>query len=374
MATAVTADAIIAGAGLHGLSTAIHLANAGLQVLVLEKERVGRHASSANAGGVRRLGRALPEIPLAVAALEQWHNIEELVADDCGFKESVQIKVAENQVELMALEQRSQNLRNAGFIHEEIIDARKLFTLLPQVAPHCVGGMLVRGDGHADPFVTVQAFYRKALSLGVQILEHTPVTQITRQRNNWMITADSQLVEAPNFINAAGAWGGMIAKMMGDVVPIEAKGLMLMITERIKPFLTGVVGAQGRALSFKQFDNGTVLIGGAYEGKADTRTGKTTLNIRELSANARAAAEIFPLMHNARVTRAWAGIEGTTPDRLPIIGQSSQNGGYHLFGFSAHGFALSPIGGRIIADLICAQKKRWPIDAFSPLRFCDETG
>ena len=61
------ADAIVIGGGLHGCATALYLARSGLTVIVVEKDYVGRHASSANAGGVRRLGRALPEIPLAVA-------------------------------------------------------------------------------------------------------------------------------------------------------------------------------------------------------------------------------------------------------------------------------------------------------------------
>ncbi|MCR9158528.1 MAG: FAD-binding oxidoreductase [Rhodobacteraceae bacterium] len=365
----ITADAVIAGGGLHGLSTAIHLANAGLRVVLLEQDRIGRHASSANAGGVRRLGRALPEIPLAQAALEQWHCIEDLVDDDCGFRESAQIKVAEDETGLIALEARSQSVRDCGFFHEQVIDAATLRDMLPQAASHCVGGLIVRGDGHADPFATVTAFHRKAVSLGVQVYERAPVREITHSNDLWQVKSALHRFESPYFVNAAGAWGGEIARLMGEAIPIEAQALMLMITERIKPFLSGVVGAQGRALSFKQFDNGTVLMGGAYQGKANMRTGQTTLDARQLAANARAAVAIFPLMSRARVTRAWAGIEGVTPDHLPIIGAARQTGGYHLFGFSAHGFALSPIGGRIIADLISARQTNWPIAPFSASRF-----
>lgn len=59
----LTADAIIIGGGLHACSTALHLALAGLDCVIVEKDHIGRHASGVNAGGVRRLGRALPEIP-----------------------------------------------------------------------------------------------------------------------------------------------------------------------------------------------------------------------------------------------------------------------------------------------------------------------
>ena len=71
----VSADAIIIGAGLQGLSTALHLARKGKSVAVLEKESAGRHASGVNAGGVRRLNRAIPEIPLSLIPARQMSTM-----------------------------------------------------------------------------------------------------------------------------------------------------------------------------------------------------------------------------------------------------------------------------------------------------------
>lgn len=148
---------------------------------MLEKDHVGRHASGVNAGGVRSLGRALPEIPLAVAALAQWHTIRGLLDDDCGFVSPGQIRIAEDEAGLRALEARRRTVVDYGFEHEEMIDARELRDLVPAVAPHCVGAMVVRGDGYADPFQTVQAFRRKALSLGVRIVENNPLVSLKKQ-------------------------------------------------------------------------------------------------------------------------------------------------------------------------------------------------
>jgi len=165
-ATPRTAEAIVVGGGLHGCSAALHLARRGVRTVVVEKDHAGRHASGVNAGGVRRLGRALPEIPLADAAMALWRGIADLVGDDCGFVASGQVKVAESEAELAALGTRAGKVRAMGFAHEEIIDRDALRDLLPAVAPHCVGGMVVRDDGHANPFRTVQAFKRRAASLG----------------------------------------------------------------------------------------------------------------------------------------------------------------------------------------------------------------
>ena len=98
-----TADAIVIGGGLHGCSTALHLAMRGLKPIVIEKDYAGRHASGVNAGGVRQLARNLAEVPLAVASMELWDRIEDLVGDDCGFDSHGQVLVAESEEELAKL-------------------------------------------------------------------------------------------------------------------------------------------------------------------------------------------------------------------------------------------------------------------------------
>ncbi|MEO1533849.1 MAG: FAD-dependent oxidoreductase, partial [Pseudomonadota bacterium] len=71
-----TADVLIVGGGIHGCAAALHLAARGHAVILLEKDSVGRHASGANAGGVRRLGRATAEVPLSVRAAAYWREID----------------------------------------------------------------------------------------------------------------------------------------------------------------------------------------------------------------------------------------------------------------------------------------------------------
>jgi len=164
-------DVIIIGGGLHGCSAALHLARRGVKVTVIEKDHAGRHASGVNAGGVRQLARNLAEVPLAVASMELWERIEDLVGDDCGFDCHGQVLVAESDEELGKLKARVDDLRLRGFTHEELIDRAELERLLPAVADHCPGGVVSRRDGAADPFRTTQAFRRAAVARGATVVE-----------------------------------------------------------------------------------------------------------------------------------------------------------------------------------------------------------
>ena len=109
-------DVIIIGGGLQGCSTALHLLRRGKSVIVVEKETSGRHASGVNAGGVRRLNRAIPEIPLSLASHEWWHRIESLVDHDCGFRPYGQVRIAENTQDMEKLTERIHQLESLGYI------------------------------------------------------------------------------------------------------------------------------------------------------------------------------------------------------------------------------------------------------------------
>ena len=74
---------------------------------VIEKNFPGRFASGVNAGGVRRLGRHPAEIPLSVAAMEIWHEIEGFIGHHCGFHKVGQVKLAENKAEMKQLKKGS---------------------------------------------------------------------------------------------------------------------------------------------------------------------------------------------------------------------------------------------------------------------------
>jgi sarcosine oxidase subunit beta len=94
------------------------------------------------------------------------------------------------------------------------------------------------------------------------------------------------------------------------------------------------------------------------------------MNWAKLAVSARTVMALFPQLENVRIVRAWAGIEAFMPDNLPVISRSSASpDAYHAFGFSAHGFQLSPIVGKIMSQLILDGQTELAIEPFSIQRF-----
>jgi sarcosine oxidase subunit beta len=321
---------------------------------------------------VRRLGRHVTEIPLSLRALEIWRDLPALVGDECGFTACDQIQIAETEAEMDALRDRIGALRGMGYAHETLIDRDELRDRAPALAPHCVGAILCEGDGAANPFRAVQAFRRRAIDHGVDLREQTPVAEFRRLKGVWRVAAGRETIAAAVLVNCAGAWGAEVADRLGDAVPLSAEAFMLMITERVAPFLDPVLGAKGRPLSFKQFANGTVLIGGGYKGRAFADAGQAETALPALAKSARTVAELFPDLRRARVVRAWAGLEGVTPDDIPVIGPSiASEAAYHAFGFCGHGFQLAPAVGEVLARLILDGDGAFDLTPFRADRFME---
>lgn len=345
-------DIIVIGGGLHGLSAALHLAMKGAAVTIVEGEFVGRHASGASAAGVRTLGRNPLEMPLSTIAMRIWHQIADLVGDDCGFHAHGQLRVVETDEQVKAEAKRIARLVENGYSNEALISQDQLRQLVPGINPKFIGAAYAAKDGAADPHRTLVAFRAAVQRAGVAIVEGASVKGLSHSGSDWLVETRSETFRAVKLVNASGAWGSRIAAMAGETIPLSAKASMMMVTERLTETIRPVVSIVGRSLSFKQSSQGTLVLGGGIQGRYDLDNGQTAMDFHALSKGATAAAELMPSVAGTRITRCWSGIEGKTQDLLPVICPGNTEGLFHVFGFSGHGFQLVPAVGAAVAEMV----------------------
>ncbi|MGK9264974.1 FAD-binding oxidoreductase [Sinorhizobium meliloti] len=369
----MNADLLVIGGGLHGLSAALQSARRGVSVILVERHFLGRHASGATAAGIRTLGRDPAELPLSLEAAGTWHEMKELVGDDCGFIACGQLQVAEDEVALAKIQARIRGLEAKGFTHETVIGGDEMRELVPDLSPHCLGGAWVAVDGSADPHRTIIAFRDAALRAGVKIVEQCLLTGLQRRAGRWIAETSVGVIEAGTVVNAGGAWADRVAELAGEPVRQSIRTSMMVVTERTQARVKPVVSSLGRKLSFKQTAQGTMVIGGGSQGRLASDRQSASVDFVALAASVGAAVRLFPALKGLRIVRTWAGMEAMTEDHLPVIGFSRKATGLvHAFGFSGHGFQLVPSVGRVVADLVCEGQTNLDLGAFDVERLAKE--
>jgi sarcosine oxidase subunit beta len=364
-------DVAIVGGGIVGSSAALHLALRGSRVLLLERGLIGSQASGVNYGGVRRQGRHVAELPIAVRSRRIWERLPELVGTDCEFSVSGHLKLAATEAEMAELEAYARATGEFG-LDLELIGQQDIRRRYPYLGEHVVGGSLCPGDGHANPRLVAPAFVRAAAKAGATIVEAAEVTHISRDNERFDLhLSDGKRFFAGRLINAAGAWGSTIAEHFGESVPEEVMAPNMAVTEPLPYFVVPNIGVCGGGIYLRQIARGNVIFG-AGEGRADRDTIRARPLAQVTAEAARLALTLVPRLSSAHIIRTWSGIEGRMPDGIPVIGPSRTTPGlYHAFGFCGHGFQLGPAVGAILAELALDGETTTPIAPFSVARFAE---
>jgi sarcosine oxidase subunit beta len=372
MKTNASADVLIVGGGLMGCATAIELANKGKSVIILEKDVPGRHASGHNSGGVRCQGRDLREVAFALEARKMWDLHPQTVNSDCGFHVSPRLRLAESDAEMEVLEKRCQKLNSLGFDHEVLVDREAVRRLSPNVVDHVVGGLVCYTDGLANPMITAKAYADTAVAKGVVIHSHTRVVEAAATSRGFKArTSKGDIFEGEVLVNGTGAWSGRFSEMLGDPIPVFAVAPTMMVTDRMPGMMNGTsLGLTGRLLGLMAAKNETIIVGGGYRSPLDLEREKIWIDPMQMTKAAKIMIEILPGLKSAQMIRCWAAFEGCLEDKVPIVGESTRVPGlFHVCGFSAHGFQMAPMMGRVMSQIVTGRQPDLPLDHFRPDRF-----
>ena len=163
-------------------------------------------------------------------------------------------------------------------------------------------------------------FVAYSTAAGVDIRESCPVRRIELGGAGFQLETNAGTLVVRRLVLAGGAWLGGLLGLLGVEIAVKALVNQLAVTERLAPVMRSVLTIANGLLSLKQFANGTVLIGGGWQGRGDLVSGETAIIEDNLYGNLRLAAWTVPRLRVARVVRIWLGFEAETRDAMPLVG------------------------------------------------------
>lgn len=363
------ADVVIIGAGVMGLAAAYELAKGGIDVLVVDQSGLADEASTRNPGGIRLLGRDEAEVPLMLSAMKTWHSLQEELQFDIGLRPDGYLWVALNDKEIKLQEDLVERDAKYG-IDERVLYADELKAFAEAFSLNVVkSGLWSPGCRMANPFAVSMGYYRAAKRLGARFWFQSGVTDFKVKNGRIQsIKTPRGEISANIFVNAAGPWAAELAKKVGVEIPIKNLPYQIQCTEPVRQILPAfnVISSKG---FLRQSPLGNIYTGNSNATGNKDSFDKSTDNefMRKTLAD---FAKIVPATKSLKIIRTWVGIIDFTPDDNFIFGHVDNVEGLVLAtGFSGHGFALAPVIGQLIAELIDLGETSLPTDAFHINRF-----
>lgn len=415
------ADVVVVGAGIVGSAAAYALARRGARVVVAERGRVPGEQSRKNWGFVRQQGRDPLEMPLVMEANRMWRGLERELGADMEWVQGGNLALAADAQRMARFEAWLPVAREFG-LETRLLRGADLQRVVPGLAGDWVGGLHTPGDGHADPEKATDAFARAAVAHGARLQLDCAVQAVTVRAGvvSGVVTERGE-IRAPVVVCAAGAWSSRLARTLGLDLPQRwVRGTVARTTPAAAVTACAVWGP---GVAFRQRRDGAfnIAAGGAldhdvtldslrqlrfflpsfWKNKALFRfhVGRPLL-ASVAAALPRSAARrqplvwdralepvpneakvrrglaelqrVLPALPPLGIARSWAGYIDAAPDLVPVLGEVPRLSGFMLAtGFSGHGFALGPIAGRLVAELILDGKPSLDISGFRFSRFAE---
>jgi sarcosine oxidase, subunit beta len=374
-----SADAIVIGAGVQGAALAFHLARRGVQVTVLERGTFGGGATGRSSGLVRMHYDVEPESRLAWASFRYFRDWPELVGGECGFTRTGFLKfVAPPFRDELRANVAMQQRIGIPTLLVTAPDVRRLAPMI-DVADDDLAAFEPE-SGYADPTATTAAFLSAARALGAHLVQGRAVTEITTEGGRVTgVRAADESYPAGLVVDAAGAWAGEIAKLVGLALPLQVWRHDVAYISRpagsasTHPTVIDDAKAmyfrpEGRELTLVALEDGNEI----GDFSPDRETSSTAPGFAERVADR--LTQRMPAMAEGTLHSVHSGQDGITPDQHAIIGQAGPDGFYLDCGFSGTGFKIAPAVGESLAELICTGRNETTVDLapFALARFAED--
>ncbi len=374
----VTADVLVVGAGLAGLSAAIELAQMGLRVIVLEADRVCSGASGRNGGQAivgfasgqgpfeQQLGRTDARLAWDMS-LEAIHLIDARIAQfaiDCD-RVNGYLYVADAPRKARALAADMHALARDYDFHCDL--AMGADTQRYIQSPRYCAAAFDTVSGHLHPLKFGLGLADAARALGVRLFEHSPVLDLQRGARLEAVTASGRVTAEFGVLAGnctLGEYGPRVAPDIGPrTMPV---GTYMVATAPLDPQLCQRLIARNAAVCDNNFVLDYFRFSADHRLLFGGRVSYTTQTPDHLERRmAERVAQVFPELKGVAIDFVWGGFVDISMNRAPDFGRLGNNL-YYLQGFSGHGLALTQLAGQLVAQAVAGQSARF--DVFARLK------
>jgi sarcosine oxidase subunit beta len=348
-----TADVVIIGGGIIGLSIAYHLAlkKAG-RIVLFEKGQLGEGSTSRCVGGIRTQFSTEINIRFSLESLKTFEQFEEEFGINPEFKRIGYLFLATTESEMEVFKENV-SLQKEFNIPVELLNSDEIMARWPYLRmDDILGGTFCPWDGYAGPSEVLSGFATGARKAGVKISEGIEVEEILLRKGKITgIKTKEQEVSTPVVVNAGGPYAALIGERVGIKIPVKPLRRQIFITapfhlsDRPIPLTIDFY----RGWYFRQEVDGLLL-----SGPLDLEPSfNLNIDYEAMAETSENAIYRVPDLEKARIARGWAGLYEISPDHHAILGKVPELEGFILAnGFSGHGFQHSPAVGKVIAELI----------------------
>lgn len=351
-------------------------------MLVLERDTLGSGATGKSSGIIRQNYEDPVLAKMACDSLQVYRNFGQSIGGDAEFRNTGYM-VASNDAE--RLESRVKRQSAMG-IRIKLLRGTEAKELEPEAAIEDGASFSYEEEaGVANATSTLLSFAREAKRLGVTVRERTPVSRVSTSNGKVNGVALGGLeYSAPAVLIAAGAWSGRVAKMAGVSIPVKPvirymvkvgvpndmrRPKLVLLDETTNVYVL----PEGERSNSLMLGGGaeTHSLTGTDEGNPDDFISQVPEEVK--MDRVRKAAVRYPKLMGAPIAGGYTGIVDYTPDKRPILSEvEGVEGLYFACGSSSHGFKLSPVVGKGMAELIInGATASIDIDHFSLRRFGD---
>jgi sarcosine oxidase subunit beta len=357
-----TFDAIVVGAGVIGSSVAYHLARLGCtKVLVLDRTQVGAGTTSQSSGILRTHYSVIENVRLAQSSWRVFNDFANYLGDaeaSAGLVKSGYLIAAPEGDKLAPLRAALEAQRSQG-IQVDYLDAQQASALLP-IARFDDAALIGYEPeaGFADAYLVATSFARAARRLGVKIMENVEVLSLLREdgKVTGVETSEGRF-HAPVVVSAQNIWATDIERWTGIASPVKAERHAVLALEGPEAYTFKMpvykdLGSPGM-LYCRSYGGNQMLVSEGIVGETlalpDNEQGDISMDY--MVEVGEQVAERFPSFETAGVASSWTGVYDVTPDWNPVLGRLPDVPGLVVgYGFSGHGFKLSPAVGLVLAQ------------------------